>query len=156
MNESLTRKANEGCYETIKDYIFSGCFDLVCISVFFEAANEDGEIYYTDYIRIATTKQTSRHVSQMLDEIESSLPNFLDICFSKSLKKAGLIKNKIRSIWNTRKILDETIHVYESTYGYFCNQKKTTVEYVDSIVNIKDMRKVNQSSLRWLTSHIFP
>lgn len=142
-----------GCYETEKDTVFSGCFDLACISINIE--NEDGEEFtcYSDYLRIATTKQTAKQVELMLGEIENSLPNFLEICFSHSRKRAGLIKNDIRSIWNTLRIIDEIVNVYEENYGYFSNHKKSVVEQEVAIVDVRSMRKVDQESLIWITSN---
>ena len=76
----------------------------------------------------------------MLGEIENNLPNFLEICFSCSRKKAGLIKNDIRSIWNTLRMIDEIISVYEGNYGYFRNHKKSVIEQEVAIVDVKSMR----------------
>lgn len=89
----------------------------------------------------------------MLEEIEQNIPNFLEICFSKSRKKSGLIKRDIRSIWNTLKIVDETISIYEENYGYFSNHKKSYVEQVAAIVDVREMKKVNQESLIWIASN---
>ena len=47
---------------------------------------EKEERFYTDFLRIATTKQTTRQVEQMLDEIEKNIPNFLEVCFSRNKK----------------------------------------------------------------------
>ncbi|MGM9968753.1 MAG: DUF2357 domain-containing protein, partial [Rummeliibacillus sp.] len=142
-----------GCYETEKDTVFGGCFDLVCVSVNIDNAYREEGAYYSEYLRIATTKQTARQVEQMLGEIENSLPNFLEVCFSRSRKKAGLIKNDIRSIWNTLRIIDEIISVYEENYGYFSNHKKSTVDQDTEIVDVKSMRKIDQESLIWITSN---
>ena len=142
-----------GCYETEKDTVFGGCFDLVCVSVNIDNGYGEESAYYSDYLRIATTKQTARQVEQMLGEIENSLPSFLEVCFSRSRKKAGLIKNDIRSIWNTLRIIDEIISVYEENYGYFSNHKKSTVEQDTEIVDVKSMRKIDQESLIWITSN---
>lgn len=142
-----------GCWETEKELIFGGCFDLVCISISYENYHGKEEVYYADYLRIATTKQTAKQVENMLQEIETNLPNFLEICFSRNKKESGLIKNDIRSIWNTLKIIDEIINIYEENYGFFCNQKKSSVEQIAAIVDAKSMRQINQDSLIWLTSN---
>ena len=113
----LIYNASTGCYETERDTVFSGCFDLICVSVNIDSGYGDERVYCSKYLRIATTKQTARQVEQMLGEIENNLPNFLEICFSCSRKKAGLIKNDIRSIWNTLRMIDEIISVYEGNYG---------------------------------------
>lgn len=149
----LIFNVSTGCYETEKDTVFGGCFDLVCVSVNIDNGYGEESAYYSDYLRIATTKQTARQVEQMLGEIENSLPSFLEVCFSRSRKKAGLIKNDIRSIWNTLRIIDEIISVYEENYGYFSNHKKSTVEQDTEIVDIKSMRKIDQESLIWITSN---
>ena len=67
-----------GCYETEKDILFSGCYDLVSITAISENLDGDEIIRYIEYVRIATTKQTARQVESMLEEIEKSLPTFLD------------------------------------------------------------------------------
>lgn len=149
----LIFNVSTGCYETEKDTVFGGCFDLVCVSVNIDNGYGEEGAYYSDYLRIATTKQTARQVEQMLGEIENSLPSFLEVCFSRSRKKAGLIKNDIRSIWNTLRIIDEIISVYEENYGYFSNHKKSTVEQDTEIVDVKSMRKIDQESLIWITSN---
>lgn len=149
----LIFNVSTGCYETEKDTVFGGCFDLVCVSVNIDNGYGEESAYYSDYLRIATTKQTARQVEQMLGEIENSLPSFLEVCFSRSRKKAGLIKNDIRSIWNTLRIIDEIISVYEENYGYFSNHKKSTVEQDTEIVDVKSMRKIDQESLIWITSN---
>lgn len=149
----LIFNVSTGCYETEKDTVFGGCFDLVCVSVNIDNGYGEESAYYSDYLRIATTKQTARQVEQMLGEIENSLPSFLEVCFSRSRKKAGLIKNDIRSIWNTLRIIDEIISVYEENYGYFSNHKKSTVEQDTEIVDVKSMRKIGQESLIWITSN---
>ncbi|MBP3602791.1 MAG: hypothetical protein J6J79_01430 [Lachnospiraceae bacterium] len=138
------------CYETEASFIFEGCFDLACISVYVNDEYGEENVFFTDFFRIATTKQTAKRVEQMLEEIEEKLPNFLDVCFSKNRKKSGLIKNDIRSIWNTLKIVDEIIHIYEENYGYFNNQKKTSVEPVAAIMDARSMRTIDQESLRWI------
>lgn len=146
-NESI------GCYETEKDNMFGGCFDLTCVSINIDNGYGEESTYYSEYLRIATTKQTARQVEQMLSEIENNLPNFLEVCFSQSRKKAGLIKNDKRSIWNTLKIFDEIISVYEENYGYFSNHKKSVVKQDAAIVDVKSMRKINQESLIWIASN---
>ena len=137
-------------YETDKDLIFGGCFDLACISIYTDDGYGTETAFFTDYLRIATTKQTAKKVEEMLEEIEENLPNFLDVCFSKNKKKSGLIKNDIRSIWNTLKIVDEIINIYEENYGYFNNHKKAIVEPIAAIVDARSMKTVNQESLRWI------
>lgn len=149
----LTFNASTDCYETEKDTVFGGCFDLACVSVNIDNGYGEESIYYSEYLRIATTKQTARQVEQMLGEIENNLPNFLEVCFSRSRKKAGLIKKDIRSIWNTLRIIDEIISVYEENYGYFSNHKKSVVEQEAAIVDVKSMRKVDQESLIWIASN---
>lgn len=133
----LIYNASTGCYETERDTVFSGCFDLICVSVNIDSGYGDERVYCSKYLRIATTKQTARQVEQMLGEIENNLPNFLEICFSCSRKKAGLIKNDIRSIWNTLRMIDEIISVYEGNYGYFRNHKKSVIEQEVAIVDVK-------------------
>lgn len=138
------------CFETESDLIFGGCFDLACISVYIDDGEGEGKFFYTDFLRIATTKQTAKQVEEMLEEIEENFPYFLEICFSRNKKRSGLIKNDVRSIWNTLKIVDEIIKIYEETYGYFFNHKKASVEPVATIVDVKAMRVVDQESLRWI------
>ena len=105
----LHYNSTSDCYETTSDKHFMGCFDLVSLSVVYEQ-NDNGFIDFSDYIRVATTKQTAKQVELMLDEIEASIPNSLDICFSKNHKRAGLNKNNnVRSMWNTLAIIDEII-----------------------------------------------
>lgn len=138
------------CYETEPDLVFGGCFDLAYISVYIDDGEEKERIFYTDFLRIATTKQTTKQVEQMLDEIEKNLPNFLEVCFSRNKKNSGLMKNEVRSIWNTLKLVDEIIKIYEENYGYFSNHKKASVEPVATIVDVKSMRMIDQESLRWI------
>lgn len=138
------------CYETEKDLIFAGCFDLAYICVYTDDGYGKEKAFFTDFLRIATTKQTAKRVEQMLEEIEKNLPNFLDICFSKNKKKSGLIKNDIRSIWNTLKMIDEIIDIYEENYGYFNNHKKSFVESIAAIVDAHSMKIIDQESLRWI------
>jgi hypothetical protein len=138
------------CFETETELVFCGCFDLACVSVCTDDGDGEERIFYSDFIRIATTKQTAIQVEHMLGEIEENLPNFLEICFSRNRKKSGLIKNNIRSIWNTLKIVDEIIMVYEENYGYFSNHKKASVEPVAAIVDAKAMQMIDQESLRWI------
>lgn len=138
------------CFETETELIFGGCFDLAYISVYTDDGEGDEKVFCSNFLRIATTKQTAMQVEQMLVEIEENVPNFLEICFSRNGKKSGLIKNDIRSIWNTLKIVDEIIMVYEENYGYFSNHKKASVEPVAVIVDAKAMRTIDQESLRWI------
>ena len=138
------------CFETEMELIFSGCFDLAYLSIFLDNTRGEEKVFYTDFLRIATTKQTVEQVERMLGEIEANLPNFLEICFSKSRKNSGLIKNDIRSIWNTLSLADEIIEVYEENYGRFVNRKKATVESVAEVVDVKSMRTIEQESLRWI------
>lgn len=149
----LVYNMNTGCYETERELLFVGCFDLTYVSIIVDDGSGEERIYYTTYIRVATTKQTARQVEQMLGEIEKNLPNFLDVCFSRSRKESGLIKNDIRSIWNTLKIVDEIINIYEGNYGSFCNHKKSSVEQVAAIVDISAMREIDQDSLIWIVSN---
>lgn len=142
-----------GCYETNRELIFNGCFDLTCIAIHVE--NEDGvEItLFSDYLRIATTKHTAKQVELMLTEIENELPYFLDVCFSKNKKKSGLVKNDSRSIWGTLKIIDEIIKVFDENSGYFSNHKRAFVEMIPTIVDSRAMRAVNQDGLRWIATN---
>lgn len=149
----LNFNENSSCYETDRAIIFNGCFDLACISLNFDVDYGEEKIYYSEYLRIATTKQTTKQVEQMLYEIENNIPNFLEICFSHNMKKSGLHENDIRSIWNTLKIIDEIIDVYEDSYGYFRNHKKSVVKQEAAILDVKSMRKINQDSLIWLTNN---
>lgn len=138
------------CLETETGLIFEGCFDLACISIYIEDGEGDERVFYTDFLRVATTKQTAKQVEQMLGEIEENLPNFLEACFSRNRKKSGMMNDDIRSIWNTLKIIDEIIKVYEENYGYFSNHKKASVEFNEAIVDVKSMRMVDQESLKWI------
>lgn len=138
-------------YETELDLVFGGCFDLAYISVYLNDDTGEEKVFYTDFFRVATTKQTAKQVEQMLDEIEESLPNFLEVCFSRNKKKSGILKNDVRSIWNTIKVVDEIIEIYEENCGYFSNHKKASVESAESIVDVTEMRIIDQESLRWIT-----
>lgn len=140
------------CYESELELIFEGCYDLASFTIFVDRGDEE-RVYYTNYLRVATTKQTAKQVEGMLSEIEDKLPNFLEICFSRNYKKSGIKKNEVRSIWNTLKIVDEIIEVYEDNYGYFSNYKKSFVENTAAIVDAKDMRVINQTSLNWIASN---
>ncbi len=146
---TLHYNSSSDCYESEFDLIFNGCFDVANFMLYVDGDGEE-KILYTDYFRIATTKQTAKQVEEMLYEIEENLPNFLDVCFSRNMKKSGLVRNNMRSIWNTLKLVDDIIEVYEENYSYFLNHKKTSVERVASIVDVKAMRTINQESLRWI------
>jgi len=143
-------KGESDCYESDLDLIFGGCFDLAYISVCITDELGEEQSFFTDFLRVATTKQTAKKVEQMLEEIERNLPNFLEVCFSKNKKKSGLIKNDIRSIWNTLKIIDEIIGIYEANIGYFRNHKKAVTEPVATVVDAKSMRALDQECLRWI------
>lgn len=147
---SLYYNAITDCYETDTGLIFGGCFDLAYISIYIDDGYGKEKKYFTDFLRIATTKQTAKRVEHMLIEIEDNLPNFLDICFSKNRKKSGLIKNDVRSIWNTLKIVDEIINIYEENCGYFNNHKKAVVEPIAAVVDTRSMKIIDQESLRWI------
>lgn len=146
----LSINENTGCLETGKELIFNGCFDLTYISVCLTSDDGIEDYYYSSFIRVATTKQTIKQVELMLEEIEKHIPNFLDICFSRNRKKSGVIKNDVRSIWNTLKILERIISVYEENYSNFYNYKKSEIENVSAIVDSKQMRIIDQESLRWI------
>ena len=143
-------KASMDWYETDQDLVFGGCFDLAYISVWVSEKEGKEDYFYTDFLRIATTKQTTRQVEQMLDEIEKNIPNFLEVCFSRNKKKSGLKNDSTRSIWNTLKLVDEIIKTYEENYDSFFNHKKSFVEPVASLEDVRSMRVVNQESLRWI------
>lgn len=146
----LHYNSTSDCYETASDQHFMGCFDLVSLSVVYEQ-NDNGFIDFSDYVRVATTKQTAKQVELMLDEIEASIPNSLDICFSKNHKRAGLNKNNnVRSMWNTLAIIDEIICLYDKNYSYFLNHRKSSVERTPIIVDVKSMKEIDQDSLRWI------
>ena len=53
-------KASTDWYETDQDLVFGGCFDLAYISVWVSEKEGKEERFYTDFLRIATTKQTTR------------------------------------------------------------------------------------------------
>lgn len=142
--------ASMDCYETDQDLVFGNCFDLTYISVWISEGDGKEEYFYTDFLRIATTKQTTIQVEQMLDEIEKNIPDFLEACFSRNQKNSGLKNNRIRSIWNTLKLVDEIIKVYEENYFSFFNHKKSFAEPVASVEDVRSMRVVNQESLRWI------
>ena len=149
-NLPLQYNRDNDCFETNLGLHFSGCFDLVYLSVVCEY-NGNEQVLYSDYIRVATTKQTAKQVESMLDEIENNIPNLLDICFSKSQKRSGLNNsNSIRSIWNTLSLVDETISVYEKNYRFFLEHGKTYVERVPEIVDVRSMKEIDQDSLRWI------
>lgn len=143
-------KASTDWYETDQDLVFGGCFDLAYISVWVSEKEGKEERFYTDFLRIATTKQTTRQVEQMLDEIEKNIPNFLEVCFSRNKKNSGLKNDSTRSIWNTLKLVDEIIKTYKENYDSFFNHKKSFVEPVASVEDVRSMRVVNQESLRWI------
>lgn len=138
------------CYETAKERLFFGCFDLVNISVVYELDGNE-QILYSEYTRVATTKQTAKQVELMLDEIENSIPNSLETCFSKNHKQSGLNKNNnIRSIWNTLTIVDEIVSIYDKNYSYFLNHRKTSIEKNPVITDVRSMKEIDQDSLRWI------
>lgn len=143
-------KASVDWYETDQGLVFYGCFDLVYISVLVNEEDGKENYFYTDFLRIATTKQTTAQVEQMLEEIEKNIPNFLEVCFSRNKKNSGLKNDSIRSIWNTLKLVDEIIKAYEENYDSFFNHKKSFVEPVASVEDVRSMRVVNQESLRWI------
>lgn len=143
-------KASMDWYETDQDLVFGGCFDLAYISVWVSEKEGKEDYFYTDFLRIATTKQTTTQVEQMLDEIEKNIPNFLEVCFSRNKKNSGLKNDSTRSIWNTLKLVDEIIKTYEENYDSFFNHKKSFVEPVASVEDVRSMRVVNQESLRWI------
>ena len=146
----LHYKASMDWFETEQDLIFGGCFDLAYISVWVSEGDGKDHYFYTDFLRIATTKQTTTQVEQMLDEIERNIPNFLETCFSRNNKNSGLRNDSTRSIWNTLKLVDEIVKAYEENYDSFFNHKKSFVEPVASIEDVRSMRIVNQESLRWI------
>lgn len=150
---SLHYNASTDCFETETELIFSGCFDLAYLSVFLDDGNGEEKVFYTDFLRVATAKQTIEQVEKMLDEIEENLPAFLEVCFSKSRKNSGLVKNDIRSIWNTLSLIDEIIEIFEANHGHFTNHKKATVESTATVVDVKSMRIIDQESLRWIVSN---
>lgn len=150
---SLHYNAAIDCFETETELIFGGCFDLVYLSVYLDDGNGDEKVFYTDFLRVATAKQTVEQVEKMLREIEENIPNFLEVCFSRSRKNSGIIQNNIRSIWNTLALVDEIIEIYEENYGHFTNHKKAAVESVAMVVDAKSMRIIDQESLRWLASN---
>ena len=143
-------KASMDWYETDQDLVFGGCFDLAYISVWVSEKEGKEDYFYTDFLRIATTRQTTTQVEQMLDEIEKNIPNFLEVCFSRNKKNSGLKNDSTRSIWNTLKLVDEIIKTYEENYESFFNHKKSFVEPVASVEDVRSMRVVNQESLRWI------
>lgn len=69
------------CFETDTELIFSGCFDLTYVSVYTDDGNE--KVFYSEFLRIATTKQTAMQIEKKLGEIEESIPNFLEVCIRK-------------------------------------------------------------------------
>lgn len=140
-----------GCYETSKELLFEGCFDLAYITLYITDSEGNEKIWYTDFLRVATTKQTASQVEAMLNEIEESLPSFLDVCFSRNRKKSGLVNNDIRSIWNTLKLLDEIIAVYEENYGNFRNYRREKVISSPILVDSKQMRMIDQEGLQWIS-----
>ena len=87
---SLHYNSLTDCFETETELIFGGCFDLAYLSIFLEDRNGKEKVFYTDFLRVATTKQTLDQVEGMLSEIEENLPNFLEVCFSKSRIKYKL------------------------------------------------------------------
>lgn len=147
---SITMNDDTGCFETGRELLFIDCFDLTYISVRVFIDQNTEELYYSKYIRVATTKQTVKQVELMLNEIEESIPNFLEICFSRNYKEAGLAKNDVKSIWGTLNLLNKVIAVYEDNYSNFCNYRKSEVEQVPAIVDSKQMQIVNHESLRWI------
>lgn len=149
----LHYNANADCYETGEDLIFEGCFDLTYICLYIDDDYGKERLLFTEFLRVATKKQTAKRIERMLGEIEENLPNFLDVCFSKNEKKSGLVKKNVKSIWNTLKIVDEVIDIYEKFYGYFNNHKRTVVEPVTAIVDARSMQMINQESLRWIVSN---
>lgn len=146
----VTYKISMDWYETEQDLVFSGCFDLAYISVLINEGEKKEHYFYTDFLRIATTKQTTTQVEQMLNEIEENIPNFLEVCFSRNQKSSSLKREHTRSIWNTLKLVDETIKIYEENYDSFFNHRKSFVEPAASIEDVKSMRIINQESLRWI------
>ena len=146
----LHHNTHTDCFETDVDLIFEGCYDLAYMTIYVDDKYDDENVFFTEYFRIATTKQTTKQVELMLQEIEENLPNFLEVCFSKNKKKSGLIKNDMRSVWNTLHILDEIINAYEENFGNFSNHKKATIEHVATIVDARSMRIIDQESLRWI------
>ncbi len=152
-NTSLEYNSQTGCFATDSGAHFSGCFDLVCISVVSET-NGNEQIQYSKYIRVATTKQTSKQVETMLDEIENNIPNLLDVCFSKNHKRSGINNtNTSRSIWNTLALVDELIEIYEKNYRFFLDHGKTYVERIPVVVDARSMKELDQDSLRWIVSN---
>lgn len=149
----LNLNPSTGCYETENIIGFMDCFDLVFVSVNVNNVGGEERAFYSEYLRVATTKQTISQVEKMLGEIEDNLPNFLDVCFSHGRKRAGLLQNDTRSIWNTLRIIDEIISIYEENYSYFCNQKKCVIKQEAVVVDVKSMRKVDQESLIWIASN---
>lgn len=146
----LTISNTSGCYETPKMLLFEGCFDLVEISICI-SDNNDTEIYmYSDYIRVATTKQTSLQVYSMLEEIENNIPDFLDVCFSKNKKKSGLLEEKQRTIWNTISMLDEIISVFEKNSTRFSHYRKSKIVEEPAIIDGTSMRKLDERGIRWI------
>lgn len=139
-----------GCYKSNNEAIFSGCFDLVNFTVCIQGNMGDEKYYYSDYFRVATTKQTIKRVEEMLEEIEKNIPNSLDLCFSKSKKQAGLLSSDRRSIWNTLTLVDEIIKIYEECLGLFINHKQASVEEYRTIVDVTEMHNVDQECLRWI------
>lgn len=152
-NVPLRLNADTDCYETEKTTLFSGCFDLANMCVYEKGADGSEHGYYSNFIRVATTKQTVQQVTRMLNEIERNLPNFLEVCFSKNRKEAGLRNNDYRSIWNTLKILNDIVEIYNDNYSYFANHKKASVEPVSAIVDVTEMQRIDFDGLRWIVNN---
>ena len=152
-NVPLRLNADIDCYETEKTTLFSGCFDLVNMCVYEKGLDGSEHGYYSSFIRVATKKQTVQQVTQMLNEIERNIPNFLEVCFSKNQKEAGLKNNDYRSIWNTLKILNDIVGIYNENCGYFTNHKKASVEPVSAIVDVTEMQRIDFDGLKWIVNN---
>ena len=133
--------------------IFQGCYDLTRIMVVLSDFQQGEWLYFSSYLRVASSKQTVSKINEMLREVEEEYPEILNICFSKSYKEAGLKKNKKRTIWNTITILDEIISMYNSNFSMFSNYCYSRVDNIDRIVDAHAMRNINQNSLSWMVTN---
>lgn len=139
------------CYQTTMDIHFSGCFDLCYITI--TVTEIDGKEYqkYTPYICVATTKETSDRIFEMLHEIEDNMPEFLDICFSKSMLRSDVVRSKRMSIWNMISLLIMIEKVFTQNLSMFRNAAKSCVEIIDRVEDINKAQKLTHESLKWIT-----
>lgn len=128
-------------------------YDLVTVSICF-CKNNIQYLKYTPYIRIATKKQITKNIEEMLNEIEEFQQGLIEACFTDNYKLSGIKKSNDKNVATVVNMIEDIINCLKMNYPIFKNRPFYKMANGCKIVDYEKINTLNSKSIQWLFNNM--